>query len=91
MQVTLEIPDDLASELPEFDLEPGGLSNTVLEYFAVEAYRQTRLSSAQIGRLLGHESRWETEDFLSSHGAWPGLTQEEAIEDVHTLTDLLGR
>jgi hypothetical protein len=37
MQVTLEIPDDLASELPEFDLEPGGLSNTVLEYFAVEA------------------------------------------------------
>jgi hypothetical protein len=91
MQVILEIPDDVASTLPSSDRSPGGLSATVLEYFAVEAYRQTRLSSAQVGRLLGHSSRWETEDFLSSHDAWPGLTAEEAAEDARTLSDFLDR
>lgn len=43
-------------------------------------------TSREVSVLLGHESRWETEDFLSAHDAWPGLTAEEAAEDSRTLS-----
>jgi hypothetical protein len=91
MQVILEIPDDVAMDLHGTPEEPGNLTGTVLECFVVEAYRQTLLSAAQVGRLLGHSSRWETEQFLSAHEAWPGLTVEEAAEDARTLADILRR
>ena len=90
MQVTLEIPDDVANALPGVGDFPDGLSGKVMECFAVEAYRQDFLSAAQVGKLLGHASRWETEDFLAFHDAWPGLTVEEVADDARTLSDLLG-
>jgi hypothetical protein len=49
------------------------------------------LTIRQARLLLGHDSRWETEDFLSAHGVWPGITPAEAAEDSRALSDLLGR
>ncbi len=74
MVLTIEIPDDLADCWPQ-----GGrdMARTVLEDFAVESYRQRRLTTFQIRQMLGHGSRWETEAFLSAHDAWPHTTVEE--------------
>ena len=86
MTLTLEIPESLASAWAE---DHGDTARAILEDSAVEAYRQGRLSAFQIRQLLGHASRWDTEDFLSAHGAWPGTTEEEARDDSRRLSALL--
>ena len=86
MQVTLNIPDIIARQLTP---DKAGLSRVIVENMAAQAYRSGILSSREVSLLLAHESRWETEDFLSAHDAWPGLTAEDAAEDSRTLSRLL--
>jgi len=86
MQVTLNIPDIIARQLTP---DAAGVSRVIVENMAAQAYRRGILSSREVSVLLGHESRWETEDFLSAHDAWPGLTAEEAAEDARTLSRLM--
>lgn len=88
MTMTLTIPDVLAASLHR--AQPV-LPRVLLEGFAVESYRQGVLSAAEVRVLMGHDSRWETEDFLSAHDAWPGTTAEEVAADGHKLNDLLSR
>lgn len=89
MKMVLEIPDEVAQSLPGEGL--GAPSQAVIECFAVEAYRRGILSANQVGRLMKHSSRWETEDFLADHDAWPGMTVEDAAEDARTLNQVLGK
>lgn len=86
MQVTLNIPDIIARQLTP---DAADVSRVIVENMAAQAYRRGMLSSREVSVLLGHESRWETEDFLSAHDAWPGLTAEEAAEDARTLSRLM--
>jgi hypothetical protein len=88
MQLTLGIPDEVAESLGG---SRGTLTRTALEAIAVEGDRGGALTSQQVRLLLGHASRWETEDFLSAHGVWPGITPAEAAEDSRALSELLGR
>ena len=88
MTVTLTIPDVLAPVLS--GVQPN-LERAILEAFAVEGYRQGTLSAAEVRVLLGHDSRWETEDFLSAHHSWPGTTVEQVVEDGRKLQALLRR
>jgi predicted HTH domain antitoxin len=66
MQVTIEIPDDLAEELKQ---NGENISREMLEAFAVEGYRTEKLSRGQVSELLGLNF-WETEEFLKQHGAY---------------------
>ena len=86
MIMTLDIPETLAAPLKRAE---GSLPRVLLEGFAVEAYRQGILSAAQVRVLMGHESRWETEDFLSAHDAWRGTTVKQVMEDGRQLSALL--
>ncbi|MCX6874879.1 MAG: UPF0175 family protein [Verrucomicrobia bacterium] len=79
MTVTLNIPDDVASNL---GIEEPALPRAMLEAFAIEGYREGRWSAKQVRLILGHDSRWQTEDFLSAHDVWPGLTVEDVLEDT---------
>lgn len=74
MTVILEIPDELAACWPQGS---HGIARTVLEDLAVESYRQGRLTSLQVRHLLGHGSRWETQEFLVNHDAWPATTEAD--------------
>jgi hypothetical protein len=49
MQVTLEVPDDIALALASV----GDLSRHALEALAIDGYRRKTLTQAQVGRLLG--------------------------------------
>ena len=51
----------------------------------MEGYRCGKLSAAEAGEMLGHTSRWETEEFLSAHGVWPGTTVEDLASGLATL------
>jgi len=78
MTLTLNIPEPLLRRL---EASCTDLPRAVLESFAVESYRSGTLSSAEVGELLGHLSRWETENFLAAHEAWPAPTLDEVARD----------
>lgn len=67
MQITIEIPDELALQLAPADQEP---ARTALEALAVEAYRDHRLTGYQLRQLLGIPSRYELDGFLKKHQVW---------------------
>ena len=56
MQVTLDIPDELAPALIAEGQDP---ARVALEAWGLEAYRQRRLSGYQLRTLLGLPSRWD--------------------------------
>lgn len=85
MTLTLQLPDRIAALLSSaWD----DLPRATLESLAIEGYRSGRLSCAEVGELLGHTSRWESEDFLAAHGVWPGTTIDEFQSDLATLDRL---
>jgi predicted HTH domain antitoxin len=63
MEITIQIPDDLARLLGQGG---GDLSRQTLEALAIDGYRRGSLTQLQVGQLLGL-SRIETEDLLARH------------------------
>ncbi len=82
MTITLNIPDLLAATIAR---SRPALDRAIIEGFAVESYREGLLSTAEIRGLLGHESRWETEEFLAAHDAWPAPGEAEIIAGAQAL------
>jgi hypothetical protein len=81
MQVTLEIPDDLALPL----LPPGrNPARVALEAIALEAYRERRLTGYQLRSLLGIASRYELDGFLKEHRI-EKYTREDFEQDLASL------
>jgi len=87
MNVAIEIPDDVSAPLRE---RWGDVARHALEALAVEAYRSGALSAHQVGRLLGHASRWETEAFLKRMQAWLPYTEADLDRDLATLRQARG-
>jgi len=82
MTLTLNIPEPLLRRLEATCTD---LPRAVLEGFAAESYRSGTLSRAEVGELLDHQSRWETENFLAAHEAWPAPTLDEVANDIKQL------
>jgi hypothetical protein len=63
MAVSFDLPSDVEQELAaSFDL-----GQAAKEAFVVEGYRQRRFGIATVRRLLGLETRWQAEEWLSHH------------------------
>jgi predicted HTH domain antitoxin len=76
-----EIEQQLQAEWPD-------LERHILEGFAVEAFRQGKLSSYEVSKILGFDSRMEAIRFLSERGVYPGYDVEDFEEDRRTLDKL---
>lgn len=76
MQVTVEIPDDMAQRLSPAGQDP---ARTTLEALAIEGFRSGALTSSQTRRLLGFETRYELDGFLKAH---------KVLEHAYSLEDL---
>src|SRR5215469_4316472 len=74
MEITVNIPDDLARQIIPEGLDP---SRQALEDMAVEAYRAHRITGAQLRRVLGPPSRYELDAFLKKRGVWLEYTLED--------------
>ena len=81
MQVTLELPEDLARLLGE---NSAGLSRAALEALALEGLRAGKITVAQARRFLGIASRYEMDGFLKSHGVLLPLTVGDVERDAET-------
>lgn len=77
-QVTLDIPDELSVALSAPGID---LSRTIFEALALEAYRERKLSTAQLRRLMGFETRYELDGFLKAHEVWLEYGVEELERD----------
>jgi Uncharacterised protein family (UPF0175) len=81
MQLTLDLPDELSAALAA----PGqDQSRAAFEAIALESYRQRKLTTAQLRRLLGFESRHELEGFLKEHEVWLEYTWQDLERDRET-------
>lgn len=83
MQVTVQLPDEIAQQLGD-DRE---MSRRLLEAIVLEQYRLHKISQGKLAEVLGL-SRWEAEEFLDQHNARHPYTEEMLEEDRRTLAKL---
>ena len=87
MQITLELPEDIAQGLGSRWKD---LPRAALESLALVAYRSQALTSAQLRRLLGFETRMQVDAFLKEHEVYD-LTVADFEQDRETLRQLRAR
>lgn len=85
MNLTVEIPDDVAMRL---NAAGGDLSRRALEALAAEEYRLGRLSKPDLRRLLGFRTSDQIDSFLKAHEVWIEYTLEDLARERATLTRL---
>ena len=81
MQVTVEIPDELTEEARQ---NGGDVSRELLEAYALEGYREGKLTAHQVGRLLAFETPMEVDAFLKAHDVYLEYDEEDFAEDAET-------
>lgn len=86
MQVTLEIPDEMADWLTA---SGRNLSRAAVEALAIEGYRSGSLTPLQTRLMLGFETRYELDGFLKAHNVWEHAYSLEDFEhDRATMRQL---
>ncbi len=84
MQITLEVPEDIAQGL---ESRWKDLPRVALESLALEAYRSRALTAAQLRRLLGFETQIQVDAFLKQHEVYD-ITAADFEQDRETLRQL---
>jgi len=87
VEVTVTIPEDIAVQL---HTKWQDLPRAALESLALEAYRSGTLTTAQLRRLLGFESRYELDGFLKNAGIYLDYDLEDLKRDLETIRKVRG-
>lgn len=82
MEVTFQIPDEVAGVVNTVDL-----SRRALEAFALEELRAGRITEQQLGKMLGL-ARIQIDGFLKPHGIYQDYTMEDFEEERRALKEL---
>jgi len=85
MNVTVQIPDDLAKRL---GASGDDLSRRALDGFALEEYKADHITKAELRRMLGLETRYELDGFLKVHGVVADVSIDDLRRDVSDLESL---
>ena len=86
MSVQIEIPDSV------FSLPAGEVSRQVLETVALEGFKSGQLSTYQVRKMLGFESRFQVHKFVADHGIpWVDYSVDEAKQEIEMLQELRKR
>jgi hypothetical protein len=67
MEITLNIPDELARQVASEGKDP---ARVALEALALEGYRTELLSESALRQMLGFQTRMEVHAFLKQHGVY---------------------
>jgi hypothetical protein len=84
MQITLELPDELAGESND-------LPRALLESFALQGYRSGKLTEEQVRKILGYGTRMQVHGFLKEHGVYLASTLEDLDRDTETSREFSSR
>jgi hypothetical protein len=74
MNLTMEIPDDVAQRLQEAG---GNVPRRALEALVAWEYRQGHLTKPDLRRVLGFETGDQIDSFLRAHEVWIDYTLED--------------
>jgi predicted HTH domain antitoxin len=85
MNLTVEIPDDLVDRL---NAAGGDLSRRALEALALEEYKSGHITKAEMRRLLGFSTRYESDGFLNAYEVWADYTIEDLHREIQDLQSL---
>jgi hypothetical protein len=85
MDLTVQIPDDLARSL---SASGGDLSRRALEALALEEFKSGHLTKPELRRLLGFGTRYKLDGFLKSHGVYEEYAMEDFDRDRDALKQL---
>jgi len=88
MQITVNIPDELARQVASEGDDP---ARVALEAIALEGYRAGRLSESAVRRVLGFDSRMQVHAFLNQHGLYLHYDLEDLEKDSQTSDQFLSR
>lgn len=83
--LTISVPDELLESLSG---DGKDISRAALESLLTDAYRQQKISHAQLGRLLGVETPMEIDEFLKARGVELEYSAEDLQRDRETLRRL---
>jgi hypothetical protein len=84
VQVTVAVPDEV------LNAETGDAAREIAEQFAIEGFKTGQLTTAQVRRILGFQSRLEVYEFLAAHRiAWVDYSAEEAEQERELLKRLV--
>jgi hypothetical protein len=84
MTVTVSLPDEILLQ------DSDEVSRRVLEQVALDGFKSGQLTTAQVRRILGFESRLEVYDFLAAHGVpWVDYSVEDAERERALLKKVL--
>lgn len=86
MNVTIELPDEVARQLSAND--GADVPRAIQEMVALEGYRSGRLTHAEVMALLGLEHRTQVDAFLKEHRVGLQQTAADLEEDLRTLAAL---
>jgi hypothetical protein len=87
MQVTVEVPDQVARQWGE---TPDAVGRHVMEDAAIEGYRAGRLSHRQVGEMLALDY-WQTETFFKVRRVPINCSEADVEADAATLAEILER
>jgi len=86
MQITLEVPDEIAESLGAKDLP-----RALFESFALEGYRSGTLTEEQVRKILAYGTRMQVDGFLKEHGVYFDYTLEDLDRDTQTSREFSSR
>jgi hypothetical protein len=84
MQLTLDIPDDIANRLSA----EGNLSRRALEALALEEFKAGRITRLELRRLLSFATRYQLDGFLKAHSVYDEYTADDFEREREALKDL---
>jgi hypothetical protein len=85
MQLTVQIPDDIASRL---SAAGGDLSRRALEALALEEFKTGHITKPELRRLLGFGTRYQLDGFLKTHGVYEEYTVDDFEREREALKSL---
>ena len=85
MELTVQIPDDLAARIAEDGVD---LAHRALESLAADEYRNGRIHKPDLRRLFGFETSYEIDGFLKAHGVYDDYTMEDFERERQALKSL---
>jgi Uncharacterised protein family (UPF0175) len=86
--ITVEVPEEITRYLSE---QGRDIARGALELMLLEAYREHKLTTAQLRRLLGFESRYELDGFLKQREVWLDYTIEDLDQEAEVTQPFIAR
>ncbi len=87
MSITINLPDSIVHHI---SADADDIRDKLLESFAVEGYRSGSLTSYEVGKLLGLETRMQVDEFLKRHELFLEYSEEELEEQRQAIRQVTG-